>query len=170
MSEKRCCDCEHFGLSKDPIFRVITGICGRCGKEVGYTDKCLFEEESFDKHLQRFNLDEGRIWEAVEGLSPFKTTYTLEEVCEKLNEQQSPIEAKDKEIAELDQQCADFLGDKIKALEEFEECTDKLKQKIFDYKFEIKKLKMENDALRYALKYVKHIEVDIDVDGVIEDE
>lgn len=45
MSEKRCCDCEHFGLSKDPIFRLITGICGRCGKEVGYTDKCLFEEE-----------------------------------------------------------------------------------------------------------------------------
>lgn len=70
MSEKRCCDCEHFGLSKDPIFRVITGICGRCGKEVGYTDKCLFEEESFDKHLQRFNLDE---------------------VCEKLNEQQAII-------------------------------------------------------------------------------
>ena len=62
------------------------------------------------------------------------------------------------------------MGDKIKALEEFEECTDKLKQKIFDYKFEIKKLKMENDALRYALKYVKHIEVDIDVGGVIEDD
>lgn len=50
MSEKRCYDCEHFGLSKDPIFRVIAGICGRCGKEVGYTDKCLFEEESFDKY------------------------------------------------------------------------------------------------------------------------
>lgn len=45
MNEKRCYDCEHFSLSKDPIFRVITGICGRCGKEVGYTDKCLFEEE-----------------------------------------------------------------------------------------------------------------------------
>lgn len=56
MSEKRCCDCEHFGLSKDPIFRVIAGICGRCGKKVGYTDKCLFEEENFDKHLvERLN-------------------------------------------------------------------------------------------------------------------
>lgn len=56
MSEKRCYDCEHFGLSKDPIFRVITGICGRCGKEVGYTDKCLFKEENFDKHLaERLN-------------------------------------------------------------------------------------------------------------------
>lgn len=56
MSKKQCCDCEHFGLSKDPIFRVITGTCGRCGKEVGYTDKCLFEEESFDKYLtERLN-------------------------------------------------------------------------------------------------------------------
>lgn len=45
MSEKRCCDCEHFGLSKDPIFCFIKGICGRCGKEVCYTEKCLFEEE-----------------------------------------------------------------------------------------------------------------------------
>lgn len=55
MSKKQCCDCEHFGLSKDP-FRVITGTCGRCGKEVGYTDKCLFEEESFDKYLtERLN-------------------------------------------------------------------------------------------------------------------
>lgn len=38
------------------------------------------------RKIQRFNLDEGRIWEAIEGLSPFRTTYTLEEVCEKLNE------------------------------------------------------------------------------------
>ena len=44
------------------------------------------------RKIQRFNLDEGRIWEAIEGLSPFKTTYTLEEVCEKLNEQQITIE------------------------------------------------------------------------------
>ena len=44
------------------------------------------------RKIQRFNLDEGRIWEAIEGLSPFKTTYTLEEVCEKLNEQQSTIQ------------------------------------------------------------------------------
>ena len=44
------------------------------------------------RKIQRFNLDEGKIWEAIEGLSPFKTTYTLEEVCEKLNEQQSTIE------------------------------------------------------------------------------
>lgn len=46
------------------------------------------------RKIQRFNLDEGRIWEMIEGLSPFKTTYTLEEVCEKLNEQQSIIEDK----------------------------------------------------------------------------
>lgn len=99
-----------------------------------------------------------------------KDYYKFSDICNVLNNQQATIEAKDKEIAELDQQCADFLGDKIKALEEFEECTDKLKQKIFDYKFEIKRLKMENDALQYALKYVKHIEVDIDVNGVIDDE
>ena len=43
------------------------------------------------RKIQRFNLDEGRIWEVIEGLSPFKTTYTLEEVCEKLNEQQDII-------------------------------------------------------------------------------
>lgn len=43
------------------------------------------------RKIQRFNLDEGRIWEAIEGLSPFKTTYTLEEVCEKLNEQEDKI-------------------------------------------------------------------------------
>ena len=34
----------------------------------------------------------------------------------------------------------------------------------------IEQLQEENDALRYALKYVKHIEVDIDVDGVIDEE
>lgn len=96
--------------------------------------------------------------------------YNLQDCVDLLNEQQTTIEVKDKEIAELDQQCANFLGDKIKALEEFEECTNKLKQKIFDYKFEIKKLKMENDALRYALKYLKHIEVDIDIDRAIKDE
>ena len=39
-----------------------------------------------EKRIKRFNLDEGRIWEAIEGLSPYKTTYSLEEVCEKLNE------------------------------------------------------------------------------------
>ena len=38
------------------------------------------------RKMQRFHLDEGKIWEAIEGLSPYKTTYTLEEVCEKLNE------------------------------------------------------------------------------------
>ena len=129
---------------------------------------------------QQYRLEENNqtneliLWEDAKILNVFKSSYDnrkhLNIIVDRLNEQQSTIEQKDKEIAELDQQCADFLGDKIRALEEFEECTDKLKQKIFDYKFEIKKLKMENDALRYALKYVKHIEVDIDVDGVIEDE
>ena len=53
------------------------------------------------RKIQRFNLDEGRIWEMIEGLSPFKTTYTLEEVCEKLNEQQDTISALKKENERL---------------------------------------------------------------------
>jgi hypothetical protein len=65
-----------------------------------------------------------------------------------LNKQQSTIEQKDKEIAELDQQCADLLGDKIKALEEFEECTDKLKAKILEQQAIIQSLKEENRKLK----------------------
>ena len=52
------------------------------------------------------------------------------------------------EIAELDQQCADFLGDKIKALEEFEECTDKLKAKILEQQDTIQEL--ERKLKKYA--------------------
>lgn len=51
--------------------------------------------------IKRFNLNEGKIWEAIEGLSPFKTTYTLEEVCEKLNEQQATISALKEENEQL---------------------------------------------------------------------
>ena len=58
---------------------------------------CMSEE----RKIQRFNLDEGRIWEAIEGLSPFKTTYTLEEVCEKLNEQQAKIEKLEKQLEQI---------------------------------------------------------------------
>jgi len=65
-----------------------------------------------------------------------------------IGEQQATIEAKDKEIAELDQQCADFLGDKIKALEEFEECTDKLKAKILEQQDTIQEL--ERKLKKYA--------------------
>ena len=55
------------------------------------------------RKIQRFNLDEGRIWEAVEGLSPFKTTYTLEEVCEKLNEQQATIDKQELRLQHLEE-------------------------------------------------------------------
>lgn len=54
------------------------------------------------RKIQRFNLDEGRIWEVIEGLSPFKTTYTLEEVCEKLNEQQAIINKQERRIRVLE--------------------------------------------------------------------
>ena len=54
------------------------------------------------RKIQRFNLDEGRIWEVIEGLSPFRTTYTLEEVCEKLNEQQAIINKQERRIRVLE--------------------------------------------------------------------
>lgn len=63
--------------------------------------KICGEIMSEKRKIRRFNLDEGRIWEAIEGLSPFKTTYTLEEVCEKLNEQQDTIEQLQEENKEL---------------------------------------------------------------------
>lgn len=53
------------------------------------------------RKIQKFNLDEGRIWEAIEGLSSFKTTYTLDEVCEKLNEQQATINELEKNFEDL---------------------------------------------------------------------
>ena len=74
--------------------------------------------------------------------------FNFESAVACLNEQQASIEAKDKEIAELDQQCADFLGDKIKALEEFEECTDKLKAKILEQQDTIQEL--ERKLKKYA--------------------
>ena len=38
-----------------------------------------------EKRIKRFNLDEGHIWEVIEGLSPYKTTMTLEAVVDLLN-------------------------------------------------------------------------------------
>ena len=74
--------------------------------------------------------------------------FLVDEDCERklgiivdcLNEKQSTIEAKDKKIAELDQQCADFLGVRIKAQEEWEKCTDKLKEKIVEQQATIERL------------------------------
>ena len=74
-----------------------------------------------------------------------------------LNEQQATIEAKDKEIAELDQQCADFLGDKIKALEEFEECTDKLKAKIGEQQATIEQLQKSEDVKEFSALFNQSI-------------
>lgn len=71
------------------------------------------------RKIQRFNLDEGRIWEMIEGLSPYKTTYTLEEVCEKLNEQQATIEAKNEYQRTLEAKIR-RLKDRIKVLEKNE--------------------------------------------------
>ena len=61
------------------------------------------------RKIQRFNLDEGRIWEAIEGLSPFKTTYTLEEVCEKLNDQEEEIRKLQMENFALKRLCEEYI-------------------------------------------------------------
>ena len=71
------------------------------------------------RKMQRFNLDEGRIWEAIEGLSPFKTTYTLEEVCEKLNEQQATIE-------QLQDLCGESDGENAKLRLKNKKLQDKI--------------------------------------------
>lgn len=108
---------------------------------------------------ERFKIDGGFIFD-----NEIDDFLDIEDTCNVLNEQQSTIEAKDKEIAELDQQCADFLGDNIKALEEFEECTDKLKAKILEQQDTIQELERklkkyakigeENERLRQELKTI----------------
>ena len=91
------------------------------------------------RKIQRFNLDEGRIWEAIEGLSPFKTTYTLEEVCEKLNEQQATI-------CKLQDLCGESDSENAKLRIENKKLKAKLKEKEEDerlYANEIVKLNKE---------------------------
>lgn len=88
------------------------------------------------RKIQRFNLDEGRIWEMIEGLSPYKTTYTLEEVCEKLNEQQATI-------TRLEEECKEKLDTFDKAEIEviniiykekgFDGVIEYSRQKLYDY-------------------------------------
>ena len=85
------------------------------------------------RKIQRFNLDEGRIWEAIEGLSPFKTTYTLEEVCEKLNEQQSIINKLKSDIEETEisiKLFEDDIATKDKKIEEQQATIKDLKRKL----------------------------------------
>lgn len=67
----------------------------------------------------------------------------------------------------------DYLKLKLK---DMEKAFDKLHQRhmvLLKEQGELERkneqLMIENNALRYALKYVKHIEVDIDVDGVVDD-
>ena len=58
---------------------------------------------------------------------------SITEVVDKLNEQQSTID-------KLDQENADLLGARIKAQEEWEKCTDKLKEKIGEQQATIDKV------------------------------
>ena len=66
-----------------------------------------------------------------------------EEVCDLLNEQQATIN-------KLEQENADLLGARIKAQEDWEKCTDKLKAKILEQQATITELQQDledsNDA------------------------
>lgn len=99
------------------------------------------------RKIQRFNLDEGRIWEAIEGLSPFKTTYTLEEVCEKLNEQQDTIRR-------LQDLCGESDGENAKLRIENKELQEEIKllkpTNVEQYE-QIVQLQEENEQLRKEL-------------------
>ena len=101
------------------------------------------------RKIQRFNLDEGRIWEMIEGLSPFKTTYTLEEVCEKLNEQQDTIEQLNLAIDDLlsHTSCDEIKKENEQLKKEYKIAIDEM---VTDYK----KLEKENEMLRILLKNV----------------
>lgn len=96
--------------------------------------------------IQRFNLDEGRIWEAIEGLSPFRTTYTLEEVCEKLNEQQATISALKEENEVL-------LKEWSERQQYFKKVEDEYHERVMNYQEEIKRLKCMNNQLERRLDY-----------------
>ena len=44
MSEQRCYECKHFGLSKDIRFNIMMGVCSRTGKEIKDIEECPFYE------------------------------------------------------------------------------------------------------------------------------
>lgn len=97
----------------------------------------MMSEKRFSKLSS--SIDYFDVWDSVE-----EKGYTLEEVCEKLNEQQATID-------KLDQENADLLGARIKAQEEWEKCTDKLKAKILEQQATIQSLKEENEKLTKML-------------------
>ena len=99
---------------------------------------------SEERKIQRFNLDEGRIWEAIEGLSPFKTTYTLEEVCEKLNEQQAIIQSLQDLCGKSDYENAKL---RLKNKEQAEEIKLLKPTNVEQYE-QIVQLQEENEQLR----------------------
>ena len=92
------------------------------------------------RRMQRFNLDEGRIWEAIEGLSPFRTTYALEEVCEKLNEQQS------------------FISDLLKENEEYKKESEDMQIKINVLYHEAKKHMSSTEWERFNRRIIEREE------------
>lgn len=116
------------------------------------------------RKIQRFNLDEGRIWEAIEGLSPFRTTYTLEEVCEKLNEQQFTIQSLKEENEKLVQnKClpCELVSLQTKEIDKLKKENEHQKEEIVNsHKAyveclnQIKDLKKENEQLKQTLENI----------------
>lgn len=83
-----------------------------------------------------------RIVDKWGGIYDSKTDRVLDvnDVEHKLNEQQVTID-------KLDQENADLLGARIKAQEEWEKCTDKLKVKILQLQEENERLKQKLENL-----------------------
>ena len=113
---------------------------------------------------KRFTVDKVGIYDNQEKKQFKFTAYDwidcdIYECCKVMNEQESTID-------KLDQENADLLGARIKAQEEWEKCTDKLKEKILEQQATIhrdelsiktmltnmEKLEKENSELRQKLK------------------
>ena len=96
------------------------------------------ELECKKKYLYEYSM----FWECNDGS---KCQILEEDVCDKLNEQQATINR-------LDQENADILGARIKAQEEWEKCTDKLKEKIGEQQATIEHLTKSRDKWSQSAK------------------
>ena len=90
-----------------------------------------------DKRIAKVITDKGELYSYND----------LYEISDLLNKQQTTID-------KLDQENADLLGARIKAQEEWEKCTDKLKAKILEQQATIDKLEQRdyyNQSERYKI-------------------
>ncbi len=97
---------------------------------------------------KRFEYGETDLFEWIEENGEIIST---KECVKKLNEQQATID-------KLDQENADLLGARIKAQEEWEKCTDKLKAKILEQQATISRLGEENEQLKKRNKFLEEFD------------